>query len=520
MSLIIHDGTDHFERGLKKALRTGRVHRIHKGIYVEASPEALISTTQKHWNALVARVAPGSVLTDRTALEGAPTRDADTGVWHVFVSAPQSRNVFRLPGLVINLREGVGPADTDTAYINVRMASLARRMLDNLTTSRARSGPTRTVGRTGVEIALDEHAARNGLASLSDILNDAIRIAPEIDREAELITLREIITAFVENRPKDLKTRTAQARSRGLPEDDAFLAKFAKTLDGFSQHRIPEVPDIENTWEKLRESAFIEAYFSNYIEGTQFLMDEARDIAVENKPTTRVKDGHDIQATFELLLNQPKTSVREMHFEAFIEALRAQHAVLMRGRPEVEPGMFKSKPNRAGMHLFVDPKSVIGTMQRAWATLADVRDPFAGAMGLHYLIAGVHPFTDGNGRISRLFMTQELRAQGLSRIVVPTISRQSYIAGLRNISDRADVFTFMRSMETFQRITAACVSGDAGESHRLWASTYAFCDDEKRANLQPPSLDRPLRNDSGLLAPRDYWFTLGTTGIGRLLGTD
>lgn len=507
MAIILHDGSNRFKKRLSSGLSAGDIHPIHKGIYIEAQPGAVSTEVRKHWNALTAAIVPDGVLTDRTAMEGVPTQDVDNDLWYVFVSAPRTRNVFRLPGLIINLREGAGPQEGDPLYMNLPIAGLARRLLDNLTPSRARNGPARTMGVEGVEIAIERQVAVNGLFTLPALLKEAQNIAPEIGRETELRALSGIIDAFVSNRPAGLRSAQAASRAQGLPEDDRFLAIFAATLRAFDEHRVPDVVDAETTWEMMRESCFMEAYFSNYIEGTQFLMEEARDIVLENRPTARVKDGHDIQSTFELLMSQPRAPVLDLGFDGFLEEIRRQHAVLMRGRPEVGPGMFKDRPNRAGRHRFVEPEAVFGTLKRGWAMLKTVKSPFAGAMGLHYLIAGVHPFNDGNGRMSRLMMTQEMRAHGLSRIVVPTVSRQSYIAGLRNISDRADVFTFVRSMETFQRITAACVSGDPAESHRLWASTYAFCDDEKRANLAFPSLTRDLREDGGVLAPSDYWET-------------
>jgi Fic family protein len=40
-----------------------------------------------------------------------------------------------------------------------------------------------------------------------------------------------------------------------------------------------------------------------------------------------------------------------------------------------------------------------------------------------FLVAEVHPFSDGNGRLSRIMMNPELVAAGEQRIVVPTIYR-------------------------------------------------------------------------------------------------
>ncbi|MDF9828657.1 Fic family protein [Ereboglobus sp. PH5-10] len=37
-----------------------------------------------------------------------------------------------------------------------------------------------------------------------------------------------------------------------------------------------------------------------------------------------------------------------------------------------------------------------------------------------FLMAEVHPFNDGNGRISRLGMDAELEAEGRMRLIIPT----------------------------------------------------------------------------------------------------
>jgi Fic family protein len=47
--------------------------------------------------------------------------------------------------------------------------------------------------------------------------------------------------------------------------------------------------------------------------------------------------------------------------------------------------------------------------------------PFGRAVRLHHLLSDVHPFVDGNGRISRIMMTKELLASGLSRLRIPRL---------------------------------------------------------------------------------------------------
>jgi Fic family protein len=43
-----------------------------------------------------------------------------------------------------------------------------------------------------------------------------------------------------------------------------------------------------------------------------------------------------------------------------------------------------------------------------------------------FVVAEVHPFTDGNGRTARLAMNQFLTQAGLTRIIIPTVYRNDY----------------------------------------------------------------------------------------------
>jgi Fic family protein len=72
------------------------------------------------------------------------------------------------------------------------------------------------------------------------------------------------------------------------------------------------------------------------------------------------------------------------------------------------------------------------------------------------LLTEVHPFDDGNGRIARLFANAELTTAGQIRIVVPTIYRNNYLAGLVGVSNGAgDGQTLHSVLDFAQRWTAA-----------------------------------------------------------------
>mgnify|MGYP002623819424 FL=1 len=63
-----------------------------------------------------------------------------------------------------------------------------------------------------------------------------------------------------------------------------------------------------------------------------------------------------------------------------------------------------------------------------------LRHPFARALFMLFMISEVHPFSDGNGRISRIMMNAELTSAGQSKIIIPTVYRTDYLSALRQLT--------------------------------------------------------------------------------------
>ena len=80
-----------------------------------------------------------------------------------------------------------------------------------------------------------------------------------------------------------------------------------------------------------------------------------------------------------------------------------------------------------GDTIFVLPDLVEGTLREGINILRVLSDPFSRALFMHFLLSDVHPFNDGNGRLSRIMMTKELVSARLSRIVIPTVFRNDYL---------------------------------------------------------------------------------------------
>lgn len=110
----------------------------------------------------------------------------------------------------------------------------------------------------------------------------------------------------------------------------------------------------------------------------------------------------------------------------------------MGGRPAAVPGGYKERANRAGLTFFVHPEEVRGTLREGFSLLATLPPGLPRAIFATFLVAEVHPFADGNGRVARLLMNAELSAAGLCRAMVPPIYRDEYLAALRALSQNGN----------------------------------------------------------------------------------
>lgn len=105
----------------------------------------------------------------------------------------------------------------------------------------------------------------------------------------------------------------------------------------------------------------------------------------------------------------------------FLAGLQESHLAMLALQPESNPGQIKTDKNDAGSTTFVEPEYVHGTMQIGSEIALSMPEGLARAILYAFLISEIHPFDDGNGRLSRLTMNAELSRLGLCRIIIPTL---------------------------------------------------------------------------------------------------
>ncbi len=118
------------------------------------------------------------------------------------------------------------------------------------------------------------------------------------------------------------------------------------------------------------------------------------------------------------------------------------------------PGEFKDRNNYAGNTTFVDFNLVRGTLIKGFDYYNTLRSPFSKAIFMMFMTSEVHPFLDGNGRISRVMMNAELSRAGESKIIIPTIFRDDYMLVLRKLTRQGDPEPFIRAMQRIHRFSA------------------------------------------------------------------
>ena len=160
--------------------------------------------------------------------------------------------------------------------------------------------------------------------------------------------------------------------------------------------------------------------------------------------------------------------------DEFIHLMRKRHAVLLQARTSKNPGEFKDKNNRAGNTEFVEWSLVNGTLKKGfdWYTL--LKNPFAKAVYMMFLISEVHPFTDGNGRIARVMMNAELSAQGLSKIIIPTVYREDYMGALRKLTRQQIADPYIRMMARAYEFSSTLIQESIDEMEQFLVTCDAF----------------------------------------------
>ena len=454
---------------VSRETKLGKLRKLASRLYTRNLREPPERIVQRNLWPLVAAYLPGALIADRTALENRPAADGS-----VFLIADHKRDIA-LPGVTLRPRKGPPPLESDRPFVgSLRIASPARAFLENMRPSRVRDGVARTLSKREIEERLDEMLRGSGEAALQRLRDDAREISAQLELQDEFRRLDNLIGTLFGTRDAPLESPVAVARATGQPYDperlDLFQRLFAELAGTAPVTRLTRPTDGPAL-------PFFEAYFSNFIEGTEFAVDEAVDIVFKGQiPKSRPEDAHDVLGTWRVVSDEHEMPRLPRNFDEMAALLKSRHARIMEGRPDKGPGQFKADLNRAGSTLFVAPELVEGTLAQGFEMYRGLTSPLHRAIFMMFLVSEVHPFADGNGRAARVMMNAELVAAGENRIIVPTVYRNNYLMALKALSQNKITGALVRAMDFAQRYTAAVDFAELAAARVILDRTHAFVD--------------------------------------------
>lgn len=458
---------------VNQAAKSGKIKKLGSRLYtknLDSSPESIV---KRNWYFLLKDYYPDALIADRTAIENQPSTDGS-----VFIVSSKKRETA-LPGITFKPRPGIGALETDKPFLgNVHLSSTARAYLENMRISRSREGSVpRTLSHKEIEERLDRVLRQSGEVGLNAIRDEARKLAPSLDAEMQFKELDQIIGSLIGTRDVRMQSTIGNARKGGLPYDPERLEKFIQLFEALKSTAPMQRRERETTNSARNNLSFFESYFSNFIEGTEFEIDEAVDIIFNGRiPNDRPEDAHDVLGTFRIVSDYPEMAKLPKTPQDFLQLLKSRHSIFMELRPDKYPGSFKIKNNQAGSSLFVTPDLVEGTLERGFEIYQSLDTPLYRAIFMMFLISEVHPFTDGNGRAARIMMNAELVAANEEKIIIPTIYRSNYLSSLKALTHNGLTAPLIRTLDFAQKYTRSInwESFDAAK-HQL-SSTNAFMD--------------------------------------------
>ena len=469
--VIFGSSTPVISKKISKLEKEGKIKKIAPRLYtgkLDDKPEKIV---RRNVFTILGRLYPGAVLSHRSALEFAPTSTNQ-----LFLTYSYTRKA-KLPGITIRFLKGSGPIEGDNILSGEIYASQRERaFLENLQTSRKQGADSKTLTLSEIEERLDQIVRINGEEELNKLRDRAKVISAALGMIKEFKKLDKIISALLTTHPsKILTSSVAAARAFGVPFDPDRHELFQKLFRRLKQYEFKNLEEKNQEINAFQSFAFFEGYFSNYIEGTVFEIDEAKKIIETQVPIpTRNEDSHDILGTHKIVSNKTEMQITPSNPEELLKILQYRHEVLLSSRKDKTPGVFKNKNNFAGRTSFVDYNLVRGTLIKGYEFYAALNSPFAKAIYMMFMISEVHPFLDGNGRVARVMMNAELVSANQSKIIIPNVYRDDYILSLRKLTRQRETDTYISTLSKAHEFTATIFGEGIDEIQTKLEKSNAF----------------------------------------------
>ncbi len=129
-------------------------------------------------------------------------------------------------------------------------------------------------------------------------------------------------------------------------------------------------------------------------------------------------------------------------------------------------GTYKIRPNHVltisgKIHKYADPLQVNSEMEKLlkWFQKNKSLHPVEKAATFHYKFIAIHPFDDGNGRMSRLLMNLILMKAGYPSCIIKNENRRKYLKALEKADTEGDLQPFIDFIASEMNSTLEVVEG-------------------------------------------------------------
>ena len=227
---------------------------------------------------------------------------------------------------------------------------------------------------------------------------------------------------------------------------------------------LPMSPENQRRWDKKVRLEF--NYNSNHIEGNTLTYGETELLLLfdETHGSRPMRDYEEMKAhdvAFQKIkewaadTQMPLTekNIRELNQIILVQPFW-KNAITPDGQPtrrQITVGNYKTQPNsvrlpNGELFEYTAPQEVPIKMQELMEWYRDEQTtlhPVTLAAMFHYKFVCIHPFDDGNGRVSRLLMNYVLLAHKLPPVVIKSSDKQNYLHAL-HLADTGQYEAFIR----------------------------------------------------------------------------
>jgi len=213
-----------------------------------------------------------------------------------------------------------------------------------------------------------------------------------------------------------------------------LLASIDHKMQIIDSYRPYSKEAIEKVW--LDEQVSY-VYNSEAIEGNTLTLNETylvlKDgVTIGGKPLSHLLDTVNHGKAFKYIL-ELTTGGFKLSKENIIDTLLDLHSIIKpSGCREFEIGNFRLCEVAIGGTIYTPPsiEDIEPLITKYLPQCLDYTHPIIQAGVAHYHIAQIHPFSDGNGRVARLFSNLLLRESGYPPFILKLEDRQDYYRAL------------------------------------------------------------------------------------------